>query len=93
MHEIASGSTDQATLHSLVQVTNIADILPADVPSDELFRFHRIHYQQLFPKAVEGLIDHLMSVERLIWHSCVFGLSFNSTKVQLATSIAKMLGD
>ena len=68
-------------------------ILAADVPSEEFFSRLEAHYRKSHPEASDEIIRHVISLERLCWHACAFGLSFKAVKAQLAGSLVKMLGE
>ena len=64
-----------------------------DVPPPDFFKLLDQHFTTKFPKADPLLREHLLSLERIVWHACAFGLSFKGPKIQLAAPLVKMLGD
>ena len=64
-----------------------------DIPPESFFTALEAQLKERFPKACAELREHLVSVERLCWHACAFGLSFKAVKAQLAQALARMLGE
>ena len=77
----------------LVQLEDPKEILAADVPGEAFFERLADHFRAKFPEASAEMVEHVVALERMCWHSTAFGISWKCAKIQLAQALAKLLGE
>jgi hypothetical protein len=87
------GPTDRNKVNNLVELGDPTEIIAEDVPPDEYFNLLEADLRKRFPGADEDLYEHVVSIERYLWHCCAFGVSCKAKKAQLVRACANMLGE
>jgi hypothetical protein len=82
-----------APVNTLVETQDPSQVLRDGIPPDEFFDLLTAFLIKEFPDADAAVVEHVVSLERNVWHACTFGLSYKAAKVQLARALAKMLGE
>ena len=79
--------------HLVPDEETVSDLLALEIPPDEYYEKLRILWDDWFPKAADGLKDHMMSLLVAFETATAFAMSIGIAKFALAQIEAKLVGE